>query len=132
QADDRYPNASTFREDLDRFLDANGRATERDLGKVVAELFEKEREEIGQAIRKALAQPAPTGFDPDTLRITPILGMFSAWDDTPEESSQASARDASAPRSQTAPDSLTEKPVHLEAGRRGAKRAPWLLVGAAG
>lgn len=129
--DDRYPSASAFREDLDRFLDASGRATERDLGKVVSELFAKERDEIGQAIRKALAQPAPTGFDPDTLRITPILGMFSAWNDGPEEASQPGAREGSTPPSHAARDSHTEKPVHLDSIRRGAKRAPWLLVGAA-
>lgn len=126
--DSRYANASAFREDLDRFLEGKGRATERELGKVVSDLFAKERQEINQAIRTALAQPA-SAADPDTLRITPILSVFSTWNETPAPDRTATDESARPRVGQT--DSHTEKPIHLEnAPSVYVKRGHWVVLGA--
>lgn len=126
--DERYPNASAFREALDRFLDGTGRATERDLGKVVSDLFAKERAEINQAIRQALAQPGSTSSDPDTLRLTPMLGMFSSWNESPTP--HPAPPEASASPSSGPFETHTEKPVHLMATHRSKGQRLWLLIAA--
>ncbi len=125
----RYPNAASFREALDRFLEGQGRGSERELGKVVSELFAKEREEIGQAIRRALAQSPVGASAPDTLRLTPMLGVFSSWNESP-------MRDVSPSGPQSSPassalDSHTEKPVQLEPAKHAPPKRTRLLLLAA-
>lgn len=122
----RYPSAAAFREELDAFVGVHGRATERELGKVVAELFAKEREEVNLAIRQALARPSPppAAADPDTLRIPPMLGLLGSWGEAPLAEARPSEPHANDEHTDTA------QPVHLQAPNSVASKVSprWLLA----
>lgn len=126
EPEQRYPSAAAFREELDAYLGVHGRATERELGKVVTELFAKEREEVNLAVRQALARPAPpaTAADPDTLRIPPMLGLLGSWGEAPEGAPRASEPPAKSEQTDTA------QPVQLRASTRTTTRVSprWLFA----
>ncbi len=127
-ANDRYPNAAAFREALDDFLAGAGRATERELGKVVSDLFVTDREEVNAAIRHAMARPrSKPNADPDTTRIPPMLGVLNSWAEGELPLGETPSADA-APQSE-ALDTHTAQPVHLEQATK-PPRSPWLLLAA--
>jgi len=61
EPDDRYQDAESFRADLFAYLDANHKVRARDVGAAVSQLFERERNEMNQVIRRAMTAPAAPG-----------------------------------------------------------------------
>jgi eukaryotic-like serine/threonine-protein kinase len=54
--EDRYPDASSFRDDLSAFLETRPKVTSRDIGERVSTMFAAERREIGEVIRRAMSE----------------------------------------------------------------------------
>jgi serine/threonine protein kinase len=70
--DDRYPDASSFRDDLLAFLETRRRVTTRELGERVSAMFAKERSEITEVIRHAMTELTAVEADYESGRINAV------------------------------------------------------------
>jgi hypothetical protein len=85
---ERYPDASTFREDLLAFLEQTRRVSARDVGDRVAQLFAAERREINEVIRCAMSEKDDEERDVtpgqlNALHLLPTLKVLSGSTATP-------------------------------------------------
>ena len=70
--EDRYADASSFRDDLVSFLETRRRVTTRELGERVATMFVKERTEITEVIRHAMSELSAVEADYESGRINAV------------------------------------------------------------
>jgi serine/threonine-protein kinase len=70
--EDRYSDASSFRDDLLAFLETRRRVTTRELGERVATMFAKERTEITEVIRHAMGELSAVEADYESGRINAV------------------------------------------------------------
>jgi serine/threonine-protein kinase len=148
---DRYPDAATFRQDLDHFIQASGRASANEIGSLVSELFAAERSEVKDAIKRAMARPSgeAANWERDTLRLPPTLSMLTSrtmqtptFGHAPASSADLEPSVAMEPRSvrtdmEQVPDTApydqhqTAKPVHRDTGMTLPSKPRIPLLGAA-
>ena len=79
--EDRYPDASSFREDLVSFLEGRRKVTTREIGERVSQLFAEERREINEVIRSAMMEVTDVEFDSGQLNavhLLPTLQLLAA------------------------------------------------------
>jgi serine/threonine-protein kinase len=70
--EDRYADASSFRDDLLAFLETRKRVSTRELGERVALMFAKERAEITEVIRQAMSEVNDAESDYESGRINAV------------------------------------------------------------
>ena len=98
RAEDRYPHAGAFRDDLAGFLDECPKVSARDLGERLSTMFSAERSEVNAIVRRAMADlaAAPEG-EPPTAHLVPTLRVLAS-------SSGTSPSAVSGVNSQTLPE----------------------------
>lgn len=129
--EERYPDAGAFRDDLDAFIEQEGRVTAREVGRLVSELFSEERKQVNEAIRHAMAHPddryTSTGAR-GVFELPPTLStLTSKILAVPQDDSQF---EASAP--DTTPfDQETAPPVQYGTSKASSAGRKALAIGAA-